>query len=168
MFNAFNIVAYNVVWFLSIHGAGNLHPLVGPASAIAFAIVHFITISKRLVQLRLMGLVLTGTLVETYIHSNFVYSFTQPHAVAPLIPIWLILIWACFSCTLRYSLSTLLRHNALAFISGSIAGPLSYYGAQAIGAIVIIHTLTSYIILGVSWGLMMVFFRQLINHPLLK
>lgn len=46
---------------------------------------------------------------------------------APLIPLWLMLLWALLATTLRHCLAWTARPWWLASLLGGVAGPLSYY-----------------------------------------
>ena len=69
-------------------------------------------------------------------------------AVAPL---WLVGLWALFSCTINYSLAWLRNKTLLAVVLGSVAGPLSYYAGEKIGALMI-RDISSLLFLAVIWA----------------
>lgn len=52
-----------------------------------------------------------------------------------LIPIWLIILWVAFACTLNHSLSWLFHSKLWAFFIGGLGGASSYIGAAKLGTI---------------------------------
>ena len=165
MFNLYNIIAYNAVWFVSIYGSLHYHPFIGPSMALIFLCSHFFLIKQKHSQLSVLIITfVSGLILETLIHKPFVYTFTQPHSIPWLTPIWLMFIWASFSCTLMYSIKALLKRPISAFLSGAIFGPISYYGAEKIGVIIIPNHWTPFIILAISWGSVMVWLRFIVKR----
>ncbi|QQD20789.1 DUF2878 family protein [Venatoribacter cucullus] len=72
---------------------------------------------------------------------------------AALIPLWLMLLWLAFACTLRHSLDWLLRKPWLAVLLGLTAAPWSYYAGDLLGAVDAAPV--ALIMIGIGWAMLM-------------
>ena len=74
---------------------------------------------------------MAGTLLDTLLRALGVFHFSEP---GPLIPFWLMLLWALLATTLRHCLAWSARPWWRAAVLGAVGGPLSYYaGSQLAG-----------------------------------
>lgn len=74
-------------------------------------------------------------------------------------PLWLVLLWISFACTLRHSLGWIFDRWYVAIGLGSVGGALTYLGADKLGAIEILMPstqATAYFL--VLWGLLFTFY----------
>jgi Ser/Thr protein kinase RdoA (MazF antagonist) len=79
----------------------------------------------------ILSIVLLGTTVDSSLRWLGVFEFKQ---IAPLIPLWLMLLWALLATTLRHCLQWSANPWWLASLLGAVGGPLSYYaGGQLAG-----------------------------------
>lgn len=69
---------------------------------------------------------------------------------APLIPLWLMVLWVGFSATLRHSMKFLLGRPVLAAALGAIAAPLSYATGAHLADVSI--TAITLVVVGISWA----------------
>lgn len=69
---------------------------------------------------------------------------------APLIPLWLMVLWIGFSATLRHSMRFLLGRPLLAAILGAIAAPISYATGAHLAEVTI--TTATLVAVGTSWA----------------
>ncbi|WP_296054951.1 DUF2878 domain-containing protein [uncultured Amphritea sp.] len=71
---------------------------------------------------------------------------------AALPPLWLLLLWFCFSATLRQSLSFFHNRRILASVCGGISGGLAYIAAAKLGAVSIgLSTVPGFLVLMFIW-----------------
>lgn len=123
-----NAVLFQMGWFACVMGGDSLWLLV-PLAAL---VIHLLWISRWSDEGRLiLSVVLLGTTVDSTLRWLGVFDFTD---VAPLIPLWLMLLWALLATTLRHCLAWSAKPWWLASILGGLGGPLSYYaGSQLAG-----------------------------------
>nr|WP_262417107.1 DUF2878 domain-containing protein [Pseudomonas sp. SH10-3B] len=123
-----NAVLFQCGWFACVLGGDGPWLLVG----LAVLAIHLLWISSwaqdGALIIRVTAL---GTVLDTLLRSLGVFHFSEP---GPLIPFWLILLWAVLATTLRHCLAWSARPWWRAAALGAIGGPLSYYaGSQLAG-----------------------------------
>ncbi|MEX5508369.1 DUF2878 domain-containing protein [Pseudomonas paralactis] len=123
-----NAALFQCGWFACVIGGDSLWLLVG----LAALGVHLLWISSPADDgLLVLNVTLAGTLLDTLLRSLGVFHFNEP---GPLIPFWLIVLWALLATTLRHCLAWSARPWWLASLLGAVGGPLSYYaGSQLAG-----------------------------------
>ncbi len=103
---------------------------------------------KQYLALAIVGSI--GILVDQSLSYFGVFVFTKP-----LIPLWLMLLWLCFSSTLGYSLSYFRNKPLISAVFGAIGGSLSYYAGIRFGAVSTdLSTAQFFIIVGAIWSAM--------------
>lgn len=139
----FNAVAYQLVWFATVFGAGHGVWWAGPLAAVAFAALHLGVIvrdrGERRRDLALVvaavacGLVIDGVLSGS---GAIVFAASSPALPPGGAPLWMLTLWAAFALTLRHSLRAVTARPVLASLLGAIGGPMAYLGAaRASGAV---------------------------------
>ncbi len=115
-------------WFACVLGGDSSWLLVG----LAVLSVHLLWISSLADDgLLVLNVTLAGTLLDTLLRTLGVFHFSEP---GPLIPFWLIVLWALLATTLRHCLAWSAQPWWLASLLGAVGGPLSYYaGSQLAG-----------------------------------
>lgn len=123
-----NAVLFQLGWFACVAGGSSVWLLV----ALAVLVIHLLWISRWADEGRLiLSVVLLGTTVDSSLRWLGVFDFTD---VAPLIPLWLMLLWALLATTLRHCLAWTAHPWWLASVCGAVGGPLSYFaGGQLAG-----------------------------------
>ncbi|CRM36523.1 hypothetical protein [Pseudomonas sp. 37 R 15] len=123
-----NAALFQCGWFACVLGGDSLWLLVG----LAVLLVHLLWISSLTDEGTLIiGVTLAGTLLDTLLRTLGVFHFSEP---GPLIPFWLMLLWALLATTLRHCLAWSARPWWRAALLGAVGGPLSYYaGSQLAG-----------------------------------
>ena len=144
-----NAVLFQCGWFACVLG-GNSRWLLVAVAAIA---VHLLWISSwsREGQV-ILAVTLLGTVIDTSLRTFGVFHFSMP---GPLIPLWLIVLWALLATTLRHCLAWSARPWWRASLLGAVGGPLSYYaGSQLAGVSFGYGTMPTVIGLGLLWALL--------------
>jgi len=123
-----NAVLFQLGWFACVMGGNSLWLLL----AVAVLVIHLRWISSWAREGRLiLSVVLLGTAVDSTLRWSGVFEFRD---VAPLIPLWLMLLWALLATTLRHCLQWSASPWWLASLLGAVGGALSYYaGGQLAG-----------------------------------
>jgi hypothetical protein len=144
-----NAVLFQCGWFACVLGGDSRWLLV----AVAALAVHLLWISSwsREGQV-ILAVTLLGTLIDTSLRSFGVFHFSLP---GPLIPLWLMVLWALLATTLRHCLAWSARPWWRASLLGAVGGPLSYYaGSQLAGVSFGYGTAPTVIGLALLWGLL--------------
>jgi hypothetical protein len=123
-----NAALFQCGWFACVLRGDSAWLLVG----LAVLAVHLLWISSWAEDGALIvGVMLAGTLLDSALRAAGVLQFGEP---GPLIPFWLMLLWALLATTLRHCLAWTARPWWRAALLGAFGGPLSYYaGSQLAG-----------------------------------
>jgi hypothetical protein len=126
--NLANAALFQCGWFACVLGGDSGWLLVG----LAALAIHLLWISSWAEDGRLiLSVTVLGTLLDTTLRTLGVFHFTEP---GPLIPFWLMLLWALLATTLRHCLAWSTRPRWRAALLGAVGGPMSYYaGSQLAG-----------------------------------
>ena len=144
-----NAVLFQCGWFACVLGGNSRWLLV----AVAALAVHLLWISSwsREGQV-ILAVTLLGTVIDTSLRTFGVFHFSMP---GPLIPLWLIVLWALLATTLRHCLAWSARPWWRASLLGAVGGPLSYYaGSQLAGVSFGYGTMPTVIGLALLWALL--------------
>ena len=146
-------------WFACVMGGNGPWLLVGLA-ALGVHLLWTTTVSQE--GQALLAVTLLGTLIDTLLRTFGVFHFSQP---GPLIPFWLILLWALLATTLGHCLAWSARPWWRASLLGAIGGPLSYYaGSQLAGVSFGYGTTPSLIGLALLWALLFPMLHRLVRQ----
>ena len=116
-------------WFACVLGGDSPWLLAG----LAVLLIHLLWISSLTDEGALIiGVTLAGTLLDTLLRTLGVFHFSEP---GPLIPFWLMLLWALLATTLRHCLAWSARPWWRAALLGAVGGPLSYYAGSELAGV---------------------------------
>lgn len=131
-----NAVAYQLVWFATVVGAGRGLWWPGPAAALAFAALHLGVVvrdggERRRDLVLLMAAMVCGLVIDGVLSGSgaVVFAASRPAVPPGGAPLWMLTLWGAFALTLRHSLRALTARPLLAALVGAIGGPLAYLGA---------------------------------------
>ena len=124
-----NAVLFQCGWFACVLGGNSRWLLV----AVAALAVHLLWISSwsREGQV-ILAVTLLGTVIDTSLRTFGVFHFSMP---GPLIPFWLMLLWALLATTLRHCLAWSARPWWRAALMGALGGPMSYYAGSHLAGV---------------------------------
>jgi len=143
-----NAVLFQCGWFACVLG-GDSEWLLVVGAVLA---IHLLWISSwsREGQV-ILAVTLFGTVVDTALRTFGVFHFSFP---GPLIPFWLVLLWALLATTLRHCLAWSAQPWWRASVLGAVGGPLSYYaGSQLAGVSFGYGTVPTLVGLALLWAL---------------
>lgn len=130
-----NYVAYQVGWLAAIAGAATGHGTAGAALACALTAAHVLLARDRRGEAALvMAALLTGVAVESWQIASGTYRLLEG-APAAGVPFWLLMLWAQFATTFRFSLARVMTHPPRAMLFGAIGGPLAFLAGERLGAV---------------------------------
>jgi len=143
-----NAVLFQCGWFACVLG-GDSGWLLVVGAVLA---IHLLWISSWSREGRvILAVTLLGTVVDTALRTFGVFHFSFP---GPLIPFWLVLLWALLATTLRHCLAWSAQPWWRASVLGAVGGPLSYYaGSQLAGVSFGYGTAPTLIGLALLWAL---------------
>lgn len=149
----FNIVGYQVCWFLLIFCStlSIQYFVTSIISTILFILIHFYFTPQKKADLLMMlyagisGLVIDGL----FILFNFYKFPTQ--IINFTFPIWLLLIWLIFGLCLNHSLKFLKKSFLLSSIVGGIFAPMAYYSGYTLGAIFFPNLFITLLLISIVW-----------------
>ncbi len=151
-----NFVGFQVAWFTCVLMAAKNQPMNGIAVALVVAAVHLYLVDNRLRALTLLVIItLIGSTWDSLLTSQKILVFSSGILSPNLAPTWIIAMWLSFATTLSVSLRWLYKRYVLAFVLGTISGPLAYQAGAALGAVSIPDNMTANIFLAFGWGLLM-------------
>jgi hypothetical protein len=152
---ALNLVAFQAAWFACVMTAARGEPWVGIAAVAAAVLLHLAGSHKRRADLLLCGAaLLIGVVWDSALaQSGWVaYASPAPGPLAGWAPPWILAMWVLFATTLREPLRWLHGRPALAAMFGGVGGPLSYAGAERLGACQLVQPLPALAALAVGWA----------------
>ncbi|WP_305803961.1 DUF2878 domain-containing protein [Stenotrophomonas sp. YIM B06876] len=126
-------VAYQLVWFAAVIGAGHGLAWPGAVAAITFVVWQLLRRAARGQALLMVTLgIVLGLLVDGGAAMAGLLHYAAADRALPAggAPLWILGLWACFALTFEQSLAFLCRRPWLALAFGAVGGPLAYWGAQ--------------------------------------
>lgn len=142
-----NAVLFQLGWLACVLGGNSLWLLL----AVAALVIHLRWISSWAAEGRLiLCVVIVGTAVDSVLRYLDVFRFAD---ASPLIPLWLMLLWALLATTLRHCLAWSARPWWLASGLGAVGGALSYYaGGRLAGVQFPYGEAATLIVIGLLWA----------------
>ncbi len=142
-----NAVLFQLGWLACVLGGNSLWLLL----ALAALVIHLRWISSWAAEGRLiLCVVIVGTAVDSVLRYLDVFRFAD---ASPLIPLWLMLLWALLATTLRHCLAWSARPWWLASALGAVGGALSYYaGGRLAGVQFPYGDIPTLIVIGLLWA----------------
>ena len=142
-----NAVLFQLGWLACVLGGNSLWLLL----ALAALVIHLRWISSWAAEGRLiLCVVIVGTALDSVLRYLDVFRFAD---ASPLIPLWLMLLWALLATTLRHCLAWSARPWWLASALGAVGGALSYYaGGRLAGVQFPYGDIPTLIMIGLLWA----------------
>lgn len=150
-----NLAGFQISWFALVMLAAAGRPWLGMA-VLGMAVVWNLYSAPALRQeLQLLGVAAAvGLAGETALHWAAVTGYPPQAWTGEPVPVWMIGLWINFATTLHVSLAWLSGRYVAATLAGAVAGPLSYFGGQRLGAITLHPEPLVWIIgIGLLWAM---------------
>jgi hypothetical protein len=134
----FNILGFQIVWFLCVYGAAHSTIVPGLLAALIFALVvsYLSTHRKRDITTLLIALPM-GFIMDSVLAKSGLITFSHSIPSENWAPFWIVCLWIGFSFTLNHSLKSIYAKPILIFLFGFFGAPLAYsiaaykFGAMA-------------------------------------
>ena len=152
-----NYVLYQAGWFACVLGAAWQRPGTGLVVGLLLLVAHFVLSSQPVRDLKLVTVaVAAGLIVELMLIATGTYSFASGTVVASLPPPWLLLMWAQFATTFRFSLKPIIMRPVASALFGAVGGPVAFVAGQGLGAVTLLPPVSlSLLRLAVGWSVAM-------------
>ncbi|MBC3778003.1 DUF2878 domain-containing protein [Pseudomonas sp. SWRI99] len=146
---AANAVLFQLGWLACVLGGDSLWLLL----ALAVLVIHLRWIGSWAAEGRLiLCVVIVGIAVDGVLRYLGVFRFED---ASPLIPLWLMLLWALLATTLRHCLEWSARPWWLASGLGAVGGAMSYYGGGRLAGVQFPYgEVATLIVIGLLWALL--------------
>ncbi len=137
--------AFEPVWNRPGLGAGFVALVVA---------VHLLLVPQRAAFVRWLAFAAAwGTVVDSLQAARGVLLFHEPLVGGFVCPLWFTALWVNFACVWPLTLSWLAPRPTLAATLGLFAGPASYYGGAALGALALGQPVErSLPLIGLAWA----------------
>ena len=151
-----NFFAFQAGWFSCVLGAANGLPWLGVLVVCLIVALHIRSADRPAHEIQLLVLsVILGLVFDSLLVSSGWVRYPSGMMVPGIAPYWILAMWALFSTTLNLSMAWLKNSLVLATVMGAVFGPLSYLAGQRLGAIELVDSRSSMIMLAIIWALVM-------------
>ncbi|GAA6152875.1 DUF2878 domain-containing protein [Pseudoteredinibacter isoporae] len=121
-----NFAGFQLSWWTLVVFGDSAIPL-----ALTLLALHFAVVPNKPLEFRIVaGTALTGIAIDGLLSLSSVWVFPET-----VLPLWLAVLWLCFSATLRHSLRPLWQYPRVLPMLGAVGGSSSYLAAHALGAV---------------------------------
>ncbi len=147
-----NFILFQLAWFSCVIGAAKGIPWLGVLISIYVLGLHVYQAKQAKQELLLaLSVLLIGAISDQAMLSFRLIDYLNNGWSNALVPVWILALWLGFSTILNVSLRWMKGRYLIAVIFGAVGGPLAYFSAEKIGA-VILHGQNSYIALAILWA----------------
>lgn len=168
-----NVITFQIGWFACVLSAANHQIWLGLLISATLLAFHVTRAKQKNGEAALITIaMLFGLVFDTVPLSLGWLSFDPvsywPNAISPP---WMIALWGLFATTMNFSLRWLKKMPIIAVVLGAIAGPISYYFGEKLGALHIVELNATMIYLGIGWAialpllLKLATVKALFSHP---
>ncbi|MDQ6619440.1 MAG: DUF2878 domain-containing protein [Pseudomonadota bacterium] len=151
---AINFAAFQLAWFACVAGAARGTPWLGVFVAMAAVAAHAsISARPRRELVLVLVAIAFGAVYDSSIAALGWITYNSGEFVPGIAPHWILALWALFATTLNVSLRWLRGRRVAAALVGAVAGPLSYYAGERLGALVLVEPVAATLALAVGWAI---------------
>jgi hypothetical protein len=156
-------VIFEAAWVACVVGAARGWAGTGVAVVAVVVLLHLAVTARRRLELALIAAAVAVGLVwdSLLIQAGWVH-YASPGPVPEIAPTWILALWALLAITLSGPLQTLQRRPLVSALLGAVGGPLSYWGAQRLGACVLSPQALPVLALG--WAVLLPSLLALARH----
>lgn len=150
-----NVIMFQIGWFACVLSAANHQVWLGVLIAAILLTLHVAKTKQKNLEINLIVIaMLFGLVFDTIPLAlgwlNFAPVSYWPNAISPP---WMVALWGLFAATMNFSLRWLKPMPIIALIIGGIAGPVSYYFGEKLGALQIVTSNAALLYLAIGWAI---------------
>jgi len=143
-------------WSACVIGAANGVAWMGVALVIALISVHLRRAAQPVNEAKLIAsVVVIGGTWESIVVSLGLLAYPTSTQIYGLAPLWLLALWGLFAAQVNTTYTWLKPRIALASLLGAIAGPLSFHGGAALGALQFAKPWPASVTLACGWAVLL-------------
>ena len=149
-------VAFEAAWFACVLGAAQGWPSAGVAVVVAVVATSVLCSAKPRVDAALVAAAMVvGLSWDSALLQLGWIAYAEPGPLPLLAPAWILALWALLAIALREPLRWLHTRLPLAALFGAVGGPLSYAGAERLGACTLREPTAAWVALALGWALIL-------------
>jgi hypothetical protein len=144
------------VWFGCVISAARMAPWIGVVLVVALVALHVGCSARPREELKLVlcVIVLGGSWDSALVHFGLL-AYPSGTVIAGMAPLWIVALWASFAAQFNTTYRWLKTRIALAAVLGAIAGPLSFRGGAALGALQFVKPWPAAAALAAGWAVLL-------------
>lgn len=151
-----NLLSFKAGWAAAVAGAAASVPALGAAFASGVILFHlWRTGDARAEGLLLISAALIGLAWESALVAAGLIRYETGFLLPGMAPYWIVAMWVLFATTLNVGMRWLRNSVWIAIAAGAIGGPLAFMAGQKMGAVSFDDPLTSYIVIGIGWAVLL-------------
>jgi hypothetical protein len=160
-----NFLLFQAGWFASVLGASYGYPWVGPLVVAVVLLAHLVAAVRPGREARLLAVaLLVGLVVDSLFVAGGWLQYANGQWQPWLAPYWIVAMWPLFATTLNVSMRWLHGRTLVAVVLGATAGPASYLGGAALGAVTLAPGAMPLVVIGIAWALAFPGLLRLARH----
>lgn len=150
---------YQLTWLFCIFGEVLFNTYVpGLIFGLFFLIISFSnSYNKKKFIIIVFLISVLGYLFDSILVFLKIYNFETSFNFG-LLPIWMLVLWPCFSILFNEVFSFLIKYKLYAVLLSGILGPLTYYSGSPLGIINISNLFLFFILMIFFWIFLMLFY----------
>jgi hypothetical protein len=143
-------------WFACVLSAAHGVPWIGVAVTLVLVAVHLRRVSRPMQELRLLASVIViGAIWESVPVASGLLVYPNGMVFSGAAPYWILALWALFAAQFNTTFEWLKSRMPLASVLGAVAGPLSFRGGAALGAVRFAQPLAATVTLAIGWAVLL-------------
>ena len=159
-----NLLFFATAWLAAVLLAGQSMGWLGGLVALTVVLLHVCLCRERISEIKtLLMVTILGSAWES-VMVNLGWIHYLGSADPAVLPGWLIAAWMAFAMTLNHGLAAFKEHPMSAAITGALASPIAWYGAQELGALEMANSPETLMIISASWLVLLPVFSKIANH----
>ncbi|WP_375508597.1 DUF2878 domain-containing protein, partial [uncultured Caballeronia sp.] len=143
-------------WFACVLSAAHDVPWIGVAVTLVLVAVHLARVDRRVPELKLLASVIAiGAVWESVPVAAGLLVYPNGTVLPGAAPYWILALWALFAAQFNTTFGWLKSRMLLASVLGAVAGPLSFRGGAALGAVRFAQPLAATLTLAAGWAVLL-------------
>ncbi|GAA4359226.1 DUF2878 domain-containing protein [Kangiella marina] len=163
--NIVNFVLFQLVWLGFVLGSTKGYIWVGATLLVAMLVWQLWPSRRNENDFLIIGASATCGFIVATIWSFFgLIEYAEHWPAKNIAPWWIIAMWVAFGASFNHSLGWIQKSPYLAGVLAGIGGPVSYFGAARIGAVVINQPWLTFSLMAVAWFAIAFFLTILVQR----